>query len=79
MGWHADDEQLFQGRFIDARVLSISFGAERKFELRTNWPDEEETKDGRGGVKRVTLRNGDLMTMEGMMQKHFQQIGRAHV
>merc|ERR1719440_1728372 len=67
VGWHADDEVLFQGKFRDIRIISLSLGAARKFELRLNWPE-----DGEKPVRRMMLGSGDLMTMEGMTQKHFQ-------
>jgi len=67
VGWHSDDERLFQGTFRDIRIVSLSFGQRRKFELRTNWPEKGEGKR----VRRVVLGDGDLMTMEGMTQKHF--------
>lgn len=66
VGWHSDDESLFQGKLVDIRILSLSLGARRKFELRANWPDEPEHP------KSVMLSDGDMMTMEGMTQKHFQ-------
>mmetsp|Transcript_78854 Transcript_78854/g.203118 ORF Transcript_78854/g.203118 Transcript_78854/m.203118 type:complete len:130 (-) Transcript_78854:66-455(-) len=67
VGWHSDDERLFQGKFVDIRIISLSFGQKRKFELRANCPEE-----GEKAVKRIMLGSGDLMTMEGMTQKHFQ-------
>eukprot|EP00403_Amphidinium_massartii_P030418 CAMPEP_0178407540 /NCGR_PEP_ID=MMETSP0689_2-20121128/19481_1 /TAXON_ID=160604 /ORGANISM="Amphidinium massartii, Strain CS-259" /LENGTH=757 /DNA_ID=CAMNT_0020028617 /DNA_START=128 /DNA_END=2398 /DNA_ORIENTATION=- len=67
VGWHSDDEKLFQARHRDALIISLSLGVTRKFELRTNWPDEHETK-----IRKLSLGSGDLMTMEGMTQKHFQ-------
>merc|ERR1711862_338785 len=67
VGWHSDDERLFNGKFQDIRIISFSLGARRKFELRPNWPDT-----GMVPIKPVLLGNGDLMTMEGMTQKHFQ-------
>ncbi|CAE7196983.1 Alkbh3 [Symbiodinium necroappetens] len=67
VGWHADDESLFQGKHQDIRIVSLSFGQSRTFELRRNWPEGDEL-----GVERIVLSNGDLMTMEGMTQKHFQ-------
>jgi len=67
VGWHSDDERLFQGKFQDIRIISLSFGARRKFELRANWPE-----DGEAAVRCMMLGNGDLCTMEGMMQKHYQ-------
>eukprot|EP00933_Yihiella_yeosuensis_P076532 TRINITY_DN86358_c0_g1_i1.p1 TRINITY_DN86358_c0_g1~~TRINITY_DN86358_c0_g1_i1.p1 ORF type:complete len:231 (+),score=33.14 TRINITY_DN86358_c0_g1_i1:49-693(+) len=67
VGWHSDDERLFQGKFTDCRIISLSLGCKRKFELRVNWPE-----DGERQMKKVFLSAGDLLTMEGMMQKHFQ-------
>lgn len=67
VGWHADDESLFQGKFQDIAIISVSFGATRKFELRYNWPEE-----GDAAVIRIPIKSGDLMTMEGMCQKHLQ-------
>merc|ERR1711959_581220 len=67
VGRHADDESLFQGKFRDILIISLSFGVTRKFELRSNFPEEgEET------VYQFRLGSGDLMTMEGMTQKHMQ-------
>mmetsp|Transcript_118759 Transcript_118759/g.265136 ORF Transcript_118759/g.265136 Transcript_118759/m.265136 type:complete len:679 (+) Transcript_118759:78-2114(+) len=67
VGWHSDDEQLFQGKFHDCRILSLSLGVRRRFEMRLNWPDEGERP-----VFRLALGDGDFLSMEGMMQKHFQ-------
>jgi len=67
VGWHSDDEELFQGRFRDCRIISLSLGTKRSFELRLNWPEEGETE-----LLRLPLGNGDLCTMEGMVQKHLQ-------
>ncbi|CAJ1346786.1 unnamed protein product [Effrenium voratum] len=61
VGWHSDDEALFQGKFQDCRIISLSLGAPRIFELKT-----------RGETHRLQLRSGDLCTMEGMLQKHYQ-------
>merc|ERR1719382_1696109 len=44
VGWHGDDEQLFQGKFQDIRIISLTFGQKRAFQLRTNWPDDDEIK-----------------------------------
>merc|ERR1712217_785630 len=65
-GWHADDEALFQGKFRDCRIISLSLGAPRSFELRHNWPDTESRP------LTLILGDGDLCTMEGMCQKHMQ-------
>jgi len=66
VGWHSDDERLFQGKFQDIRILSLSLGVKRTFELRVNHPEERERPK-----RAFPLGNGDLMTMEGMTQKHY--------
>eukprot|EP00928_Gymnodinium_smaydae_P008635 TRINITY_DN13139_c0_g2_i1.p1 TRINITY_DN13139_c0_g2~~TRINITY_DN13139_c0_g2_i1.p1 ORF type:complete len:610 (+),score=86.05 TRINITY_DN13139_c0_g2_i1:102-1832(+) len=67
VGWHSDDERLFQGKFRDCGIISLSLGTRRKFELRLNWPAEGERSS-----YMLMLGNGDLCTMEGMTQKHMQ-------
>jgi hypothetical protein len=67
VGWHSDDEALFQGKFNDIRIISFSLGVQRKFEIRANWPEENERP-----IRTLKLGDGDLCTMEGMLQKHFQ-------
>jgi len=65
VGWHADDERLFQGKHKDIRILSLSLGMTRTFEVQAVWPEENESRFT------MQLGNGDLNTMEGMMQKHY--------
>lgn len=67
VGWHSDDESLFQGKFTDCRIISLTFGVRRRFELRLNWPEPDEPS-----LHGILLGDGDLCTMEGMTQKHFQ-------
>lgn len=67
VGWHADDEKLFQGKFKDIRIISISLGETRTFEFRTI--DAEE--DGERLKTRMSLHNGDICTMEGLTQKYY--------
>jgi len=69
VGWHSDDEKIFNGKWQDIRILSLSLGQKRKFEIRVNYPEGDEGQ--KGGVKGVFLNSGDLMTMEGMFQKHY--------
>jgi len=66
VGWHADDEPLFQGRYQDCRIVSLSLGQERRFQLRARFP-----RDGEAGFYEVALANGDVCTMEGLVQKHY--------
>lgn len=67
VGWHADNENLFQGRNDDIRIVSVSLGQTRTFELRTQGIEE----DGTRGTCTMRLNNGDLCTMEGLTQKHY--------
>merc|ERR1719171_772285 len=67
VGWHADDEPLFQGKFSDCSIISLSLGAMRTFEIRVNHPE-----DGERPLIKTKLRSGDLLTMEGMLQKYYQ-------
>mmetsp|Transcript_27295 Transcript_27295/g.71951 ORF Transcript_27295/g.71951 Transcript_27295/m.71951 type:complete len:308 (-) Transcript_27295:105-1028(-) len=63
VGWHSDNETLFQGKENDCRIISLSLGHTRKFELRLNNSRQ---------CHKLELADGDLCTMEGLMQKHFQ-------
>lgn len=67
VGWHSDDEALFQGLHVDIRILSLSLGCARKFQIKANWLEAGEA-DAPG---KVLLSDGDLCTMEGMFQKHY--------
>lgn len=67
VGWHADDERLFQGRTDDIRIISVSLGQTRTFELRTQGIEE----DGARAKCAMKLSNGDMCTMEGLTQKHY--------
>ena len=66
VGWHSDNEDLFQGTKECIRIISLSLGAPRTFAVKGN-------RNYRGPVSEVqlTLFHGDLLTMDGMMQKHF--------
>lgn len=66
VGWHSDDEILFQGLHQDIRILSLSLGQRRRFVLRKNFPEEGEEPE-----LLLSLGNGALCTMEGMTQKHY--------
>lgn len=62
VGWHADDENLFEANIDDSLIISLSLGVPRRFEVRPK--DDPNTLT-------VLLRDGDLCTMEGYMQKHY--------
>jgi len=64
VGWHSDDEVLFQGLAGDTRIISLSLGVPRDFCWRL-----QGTTDLIG---RAPLGNGDVATMEGLFQKHYK-------
>lgn len=63
VGWHADDEPCFDAKHSDALIISLSLGATRTFVLRPLDDPKAQTK--------LNLENGDLATMEGLVQKHY--------
>lgn len=69
VGWHSDDEDLFQGLVQDCRIISLSLGESRRFQLR---PSTLVGRDDEGSVHTVVLESGDLCTMEGEMQRHYE-------
>lgn len=68
VGWHTDDEPLFEGEYNDICILSLSLGSSRTFQLK---------KKGVKGVARneatssFVVSHGDLCTMEGRFQRHY--------
>lgn len=64
VGWHSDDEVMFQSLTNDTRIISFSLGSARPF----NWRLQGTTET----VGSVPLGDGDIMTMEGRFQKHYK-------
>merc|ERR1712087_347594 len=64
VGWHSDDEVMFQSLSGDTRIISFSLGSARDFCWRL-----QGTTDTLGAVP---LGDGDIMTMEGLFQKHYK-------
>ncbi|CAJ1945981.1 unnamed protein product [Cylindrotheca closterium] len=81
VGFHADDEFLFDGLRRPVRIVSLSLtsppsdkGSARKFQVRRKREDEDGNtaqKKHNHDVIEVMLKHGDLMTMEGYFQKHY--------
>lgn len=67
VGWHADDELIFMGTLRDCPILSLSLGGMREFWIALQ---SEGAPDARQSIVEVDLRDGDLLTMEGLIQKH---------
>merc|ERR1711924_522679 len=82
VGWHADDEPLFQGAHRNCLIVSLSLGQARQFGLCPNgafdtaWdcdvpPIGWDLDDNLDEVS-FSLGHGDLCTMEGMIQKYYR-------
>ena len=63
MGWHRDNEKDLG---IDPAIISVSFGVERKFQLRLY---KEKTD-----LITVLLKHGDLLIMKGETQKFWEHL-----
>ena len=63
VGWHADNEPLFDAVQHDATIVSLSLGATREFQMRLG-------KTGKPAT--IRLGHGDLLIMTGRVQKHYQ-------
>jgi len=75
VGWHADDESLFRGKDRDCPIVSLSFGATREFWIAL----KKATSDKHAAVEKQTvvevdIQDGDVMTMEGRMQRHCMHV-----
>jgi len=76
VGWHADDEPLFDGLRRDAAIISLSLAApggdskagSRWFEVK---PKHPFSRTATRKLEAVEFRHGDLMTMEGLFQLHY--------
>eukprot|EP00928_Gymnodinium_smaydae_P098914 TRINITY_DN9309_c0_g2_i1.p1 TRINITY_DN9309_c0_g2~~TRINITY_DN9309_c0_g2_i1.p1 ORF type:complete len:464 (+),score=23.72 TRINITY_DN9309_c0_g2_i1:56-1447(+) len=71
VGWHSDDELLFMGALSDCPIVSLSLGGTREFWLAAR---DSGTPDVRKGVVEVDLHHGDIITMEGLTQKHYSHV-----
>ena len=40
VGWHSDDEELFQGKWKQCSIISLSLGATRIFQIKIKKPKE---------------------------------------
>ncbi|CAK9084802.1 Alpha-ketoglutarate-dependent dioxygenase alkB homolog 3 (Alkylated DNA repair protein alkB homolog 3) (mAbh3) [Durusdinium trenchii] len=72
VGWHTDDEELFEGGYNDICILSLSLGATRTFEVK-HQPGFGVARGSHKGPAETSfaVRNGDLCTMEGKFQRHY--------
>jgi alkylated DNA repair dioxygenase AlkB len=87
VGYHADDEFLFDGLNRSIRIVSLSLCArnqdvgghdgERLFQVKRKRRNVETTGNGEvqceeeNTISEITLKHGDIITMEGMFQKFY--------
>mmetsp|Transcript_37998 Transcript_37998/g.68729 ORF Transcript_37998/g.68729 Transcript_37998/m.68729 type:complete len:593 (-) Transcript_37998:42-1820(-) len=72
VSWHSDDEPLFRGKFQDTRIISVSLGAARKFQVGLRAPRRGGIlKPEKDSTTTFTLGHGHICTMEGLFQKHY--------
>jgi len=74
VGWHTDDEELFEGGYKDITILSLSLGATRTFEVKKQpGPGAKGNGKSHKGPAEASfeVRHGDICTMEGMFQRHY--------
>lgn len=98
VGFHADDEFLFDGLEQSVRIVSLSLASpinnsissekeeeednkqrswgSRRFQIRKKEVDEDGNSSNpkhniESKIKEITLRHGDLITMEGFFQKYY--------
>ena len=77
VGWHDDDEALFQSP--DVRIISLSLGRSRRFDIvhkenllkrgsHFRYPRKQEPDN----IIPVDLNSGDLLIMAGRMQQFYE-------
>jgi len=76
VGFHADDEYLFDGTRRPTCIVSLSLcrdGGRRKFIVKKQDCTEEEAQNEypEDQLHEVILEHGDIITMEGMFQKYY--------
>ena len=80
VGYHADDEFLFDGLNQSIRIVSLSLCArnhdgghdgERLFQVKGKLNNGEVRCEEGGTISEITLKHGDIVTMEGMFQKFY--------
>eukprot|EP00930_Biecheleria_cincta_P047810 TRINITY_DN3320_c0_g1_i1.p1 TRINITY_DN3320_c0_g1~~TRINITY_DN3320_c0_g1_i1.p1 ORF type:complete len:417 (-),score=67.88 TRINITY_DN3320_c0_g1_i1:81-1280(-) len=79
VGWHSDDEELFEGAYNDVCILSLSLGAARTFQIKPQQPRRaaagecDDWQSARYGPATASVKvgHGDLCTMEGRFQRHY--------
>ena len=63
IGWHSDNEAIFGPTSQESLIISLSLGQSRRFQIRRK---KEQL------AWETWLHNGDLLTMEGLFQNHYE-------
>mmetsp|Transcript_78712 Transcript_78712/g.138872 ORF Transcript_78712/g.138872 Transcript_78712/m.138872 type:complete len:305 (-) Transcript_78712:30-944(-) len=72
VGFHADDEKLFDGLNQETCIISLSLCDKHASSPQgSRWFEVKLKKPWGSEVKALELQHGDLMTMEGFFQKHY--------
>ena len=63
VGWHSDDEPLFESTEKDCLIISLSLGESRMFQIKSKSSEN---------ISKIQLNSGDLLTMEKRFQKFYK-------
>jgi len=69
VGWHTDNEELYEAEYNDAVILSLTLGARRKFCIKRMEHENSHYESTKPSV--LVLGHGDLCTMEGRFQRYY--------
>jgi alkylated DNA repair dioxygenase AlkB len=64
LGFHSDDEDLFKDLAGESTIVSLSFGAERNFEIKHMFSHSADFNE--------LLKEGDILVMSGRTQHHYK-------
>ena len=67
VGWHSDDEELFNTDSGETVIISLSLGSSRTFSYRRKDSQDDDDDDSH-----LWLSSGDLLIMSGRHQLHYK-------
>jgi len=71
VGFHSDDEPLFDGLARETTIISLSLAAGGEGCAGSRWFEVRLKKPSKSEVRAMELQHGDLITMEGFFQRHY--------
>ena len=66
VGWHSDDEHLFDLRNKKGKIISFSLGETRLMEVKRN---DINNLNKKSKIHKINIKNGDILIMTGYFQK----------